>query len=92
MLLKTTGWMISWIKEFNNSNGKYNRHRFGVKEGRRFDKFGKQVKFKIHQLSQWRQTELLEDKIHLSDRWRVRLGTAVVRHFEGELGRYGVLA
>ena len=39
----------------------------------------------------WRQTEPDRDKLHLSDQWRVRLGIAVTRHFQGEKERFGVL-
>ena len=47
--------------------------------------------YKIHQWSQWRQSEPVEDMVHLRDYWRVKIGAAVVRHFEGEFERGGIL-
>ena len=81
-----------WIIEFNDSYGKYTPrfHRFGVKTGRRFVG-GTPVAYKVHQWNQWRQTEAMDNMIHLSDEWRIRMGGAVVRHFNGELQREGVL-
>ena len=83
----------NWIVKFNEGNGKPTPrfHRFGVKTGRRFGQDGMPLPYKIHQWSQWRQSEPVEDMVHLSDYWRVRMGAAVVRHFEGELERGGTL-
>ena len=44
-----------------------------------------------HQFSQWRQSEPTRDMVHLNDRWRVRMGQAVLRHFGGEYQRNGLL-
>ena len=49
------------------------------------------VPYTIHQISQWRQSEPLAEKLHLSDKWRIRLGGAVLNHFEAELNRKGPL-
>ena len=81
-----------WIVEFNRGYGNNTPrfHRFGVKVGRRFVN-GKQVPLHVHQLNRWRQTEEVGDMIHLSDFWRIKLGTFVVNHFQGELKNKGVL-
>ena len=81
-----------WIIEFNQSYGKFTPrfHRFGVKTGRRFAD-GTPVAYKVHQWNQWRQTEAVDNMLHLNDEWRIRMGGAVVRHFNGELQREGVL-
>ena len=83
----------SWIVYFNQQRGKITPrfHRFGVKDGTRRDKDGKFKKVKCHLMERWRQTEPDQDKLHLSDKWRVRMGTAVIRHFQGEIERFGVL-
>ena len=44
-----------------------------------------------HQLNQWRQSEPVMDMVHLNDRFRVRMGQAVVRHFMGKQDRFGNL-
>ena len=83
----------SWIVYFNQQRDKITPrfHRFGVKDGTRRDKDGKFQKVKCHLMNRWRQTEPDSDKLHLSDKWRVRMGTAVTRHFQGEIERFGIL-
>ena len=49
------------------------------------------VRFQRHQFSQWRESEPVEDQLHLNDLWRVKMARAVIRHFQGELDRFGVL-
>ena len=74
-----------WIVEFNQGYGNYTPrfHRFGVKSGRKFVN-GASVPFHAHQLRRWRQSEAVHDMIHLNDFWRIRLGLAVVHHFESQ--------
>jgi hypothetical protein len=85
----------SWIVFYNKENGKDitpRFHRFGVKDGWVIGQDGKRVRTKRHIQSQWRQSEPVRDRMHLSDTWRVRLGRGVTRHFQGELERHGVLS
>ena len=81
-----------WIVEFNDSYGNLTPrlHRFGVKSGRKFVN-GIPTPLHVHQLSKWRQTEEVHDMIHLNDQMRVRLGAAVINHFESEQNKKGVL-
>ena len=83
----------SWITYFNQQNNKFTPrlHRLGIKNGTKKDKDGKKVRVLHHLFQQWRQSEPRFDMMHLSDEWRVRMGSHVVRHFQGELERHGVL-
>ena len=85
----------SWISFFNHQNGRVftpRFNRFGVRCGKRWDsQAGKLVSYQQHQLNQWRESEPIEDKLHLNDQWRVRMAGAVVRHFRGEVDRFGIL-
>ena len=86
----------SWIAYFNQQKDKLTPrlHRFGVKNGTQkvYPKEGvpHTVRVQHHLMKQWEAVPV-RDKLYLSDTWKVRLGLAVVRHFEGELKRYGVL-
>ena len=81
-----------WITEFNDSYGQLTPrfHRYGVKRGKYLSN-GVPVGYTIHQLSQWKQSEPMKDKLHLSDYWRIRLGGAVIHHFQAEIAKRGVL-
>ena len=84
----------SWIKFYNIENGRLFTpcfHRFGVRTTRGRIGDGPLTSIQSHQFSQWRQSKLTRDMVHLNDRWRVRMGQAVLRHFEGEYTRNGVL-
>ena len=75
----------NWIKFYNRENGRICTpafHIFGVRTVK-----GVQA----HQLNQWRQSEPVTDMVHLNDRFRIRMGQAVVRHFRGEQVRFGNL-
>ena len=82
----------NWIVEFNDSYGNLTPrfHRFGVKSGRKFVD-GVPAPLHKHQLHKWRQSEPVHDMIHLNDRMRIRLGAAVIHHFENEQYMKGVL-
>ena len=82
----------NWIVEFNAS---YNQvtprlHRFGVKRGKDYVN-GVYTAYTIHQFSQWKQAETLNETKHLNDYWKTRLGAAVIHHFESEIRKRGVL-
>ena len=80
---------------FNTQNGRVNPpkfNRFEVRCGKRWDgTTGRMVRYQQHQFSQWRESEPVEDQIHLNDQWRIRMAGAVVRHFRGEMDRFGLL-
>ena len=79
----------SWIIYFNGQNGKTitpRFHRFGVKNCSSRDASGRTVRIKKHIFSDWNS-----DHFQLSDRMRVKLGTAVTRHFLGEQARSGTM-
>ena len=82
----------NWIIELNQSYGKATPrfHRFGVRTGRKYVN-GESVPMHVHQFKRWRQSEPISDMVHLNDTWRIRLGRAVVKFFEGELKNRGVL-
>ena len=46
---------------------------------------------KTHRWGEWRGSEPDEDKLHLSDKMRAKMGQAVVKFFKGELERKGPL-
>ena len=80
----------SWIKFFNQQNGRVSTpcfHRFGV----RTTKATTLTSMQTHQISQWRATEPVHDMVHLNDTWRVRMAKAVVKYFQGERDRFGIL-
>ena len=84
----------SWIKFYNTENGRIctpSFHRFGVRTTRGRLAGGPLTSIQAHQFSQWKETEPTRDMVHLNDRWRVRMGQAVIRHFQGEIQRNGVL-
>ena len=82
-----------WIVLFNNEGNKITPrfHRFGVRSGTKMLKDATKVPFKTHQWNQWRQSEPVHDMLHLNDFWRVRMGGAVIKHFQGEHERFGKL-
>ena len=86
----------SWITFFNTQNGRLYTprfNRFGVRCGKKWDaSSGRMVRYQQHQFNQWRESEPVEDQLHLSDRWRVRMAGAVIRHFQGEMDRFGLLS
>ena len=82
----------SWIVYYNNLNGKNitpRFHRFGVRDGWTMDKEGKRVRVKKHIQVQWNMQEPILQRVHLTPQVRVKMGTAVTRHFLGEQERYG---
>ena len=66
-------------------------YRLGVKNGTQKKQDGSITRVQKHLFKQWRQSEPNNDKVHLSDEWRVRMGIQVTRHFEGEMDRFGII-
>ena len=84
----------AWICNFNKENGKVitpRFHRFGVKDGWELGPNGSKSRVKRHIMSQWLQSERRAEKLHLSHTVCIKLGRAVVRHFQGEIERFGIL-
>ena len=80
------------IMRFNNNNGMLHAPRFqmlGVRTSKKWSDDGSWVPFKTHRWNQWRHTEPVHDKVHLSDQMRVKMGQAVVKYLEGEQERAG---
>ena len=81
----------AWIKDFNASNNISgvlpNFQTWGTRSWT--DDWG-QVRM-THRWNQWRSSEAVDDKLHLSDNLRAKMGKAVVKFFEGELERKGPL-
>ena len=46
---------------------------------------------KSHRWNEWRQSEPRHDMLHMNDRMRVKMGRQVVRYFEGEHERHGII-
>ena len=46
---------------------------------------------RTHRWNEWRATEPDDDKLHLKDSLRAKMGKAVVKFFKGELDRKGPL-
>ena len=75
----------SRITELNRENGRYYAPQFHTLGIRTLNRT------KAHKWNQWRASEPNWDKLHLSDKWRIRAGQAIVKYFEGERSRYGNL-
>ena len=82
----------NWIVEFNASYNKVTPrlHRFRVKHGKHYVN-GVQTAYTVHQFSHWKQVDSVRRMKHLTDYWKIRLGAAVIHHFEAEIRQLGVL-
>ena len=75
-----------WVKTFNLKNSIKQVPAFNIMGTRTCRKKvgGEQVEFKTHRWNLWRASEAKEDKLHLIDRERVRMGQYVLKYFQGE--------
>ena len=76
-----------WIKTFNYKNGIYQVPAFNTLGTRTTKKKlvgGAQVEFKTHRWNLWRASEAYEDKLHLVDKERVRMGQYLLKYFQAE--------
>ena len=83
-----------WIQEFNLKNGMVAVPSFqtwGTRTSKKVLEDGTSWPFKTHRWSEWRRSEPTEDKLHLSDPMRIKMGKFVVKFFKGELERKGPL-
>ena len=80
-----------WIDASNTLNGKQCAPRFHTWGTRTTTKEvdGVVREFKTHRWNDWRAAEARDDKLHLSDRMRVKMGRQVIKYFEGEYERNG---
>ena len=75
-----------WVKTFNMKNDIHQVPAFNIMGTRTTKKRvgGQQTEFKTHRWNLWRASEAKEDKLHLIDRERVRMGQYVLKYFQGE--------
>ena len=74
----------NWITIYNMSNNIKNVpdfHHMGTRLNKRVV-YGVQTEFKTHCWNQWRASESRENKLHLADFWRVKMGQDVVKYFQ----------
>ena len=45
---------------------------------------GAQVELKTHMWNKWHGSEEYEDKLHLSDKMKIKMGQYMVKYFKGE--------
>ena len=63
----------------------------GVRSSYKVLQDGSKWDFKTHRWNEWRQSEPVDDKLHLADKMRIKMGKSVVKYFEGERERNGPL-
>ena len=82
-----------WIRNFNTFNNISQVPRFNIWGTRTTKRMvnGAQVEFKTHRWNEWRASEAFEDKLHLTDKMRIKMGQYVVKYFQGERERNGEL-
>ena len=72
-----------WVQTFNMKKG-INQvprfHTFGIRSHKRKVQ-GQEVVFKTHRWNEWRASEEYEEKLHLVDKVRVRMGSHVLKYF-----------
>ena len=84
-----------WIAEFNRKNdmGALPRfHTWGHRTSIKKLRDGSRWEFQTHRWNEWRVTEPDHDKLHLTDKMRVKMGQNIIKYFEGEYVRNGPLA
>ena len=82
-----------WIQTFNMKNGIHQVPRFhtmGIRTSKRKVE-GKMVTFKTHRWNEWRASEQVEDKLHVVDKVRVKMGKYVLKYFQAEREMKGPL-
>ena len=83
-----------WISDFNRKNGMSGPPCFqvwGTRTSRKILEDGSSWPMKTHRWNEWRVMDKKEDMLHLNDKMRARMGQAVVKYFDGETKRKGVL-
>ena len=83
-----------WIKEFNLKNGFEAVPSFqtwGTRTSQKVLEDGSAWPIKTHRWNEWRHSEPVHDKLHLTDTKRIKMGKSVINFFQGQLERYGPL-
>merc|ERR1711954_137615 len=75
-----------WVKTFNRKNDIHQVPAFNIMGTRTTRKKvgDEKTEFKTHRWNFWRASEAKEDKLHLIDRERVKMGQYVLKYFQGE--------
>ena len=84
----------SWINDFNEKNGRSKPpsfHTWGTRTSLKVLEDGSRWPYKTHRWNEWEKTERDELKVNLNDFMRGKMGKAVVKFFEGERSRKGIL-
>ena len=79
-----------WIKEFNSKNYVDPPpwfQRYGVRKNTKVLEDGSKWEFQTHRWNEWRHSEARDDKLHLVDKLRVKMGQSVIKYFEGTMSR-----
>jgi hypothetical protein len=79
-----------WIDQFNTQNNMQCVPRFntwGTRTSTKELEDGSKWEMKTHRWNEWRSSETRGDKLHLSDKMRVKMARQVIRYFEGEVAR-----
>ena len=85
--------MNDWINNFNRANGMSGPPCFqtwGTRSSMKVLEDGSAWPFKTHRWNEWRETEKSE-KLHLNDKMRGKMGQAIVKYFQSENDRKGIL-
>ena len=82
-----------WVKVFNARNDIHQVPRFNIWGTRTTKRYveGTQMEFKTHRWNEWRVSEPAGDKLHLCDKMRVKMAKYVIKYFESEREKKGVL-
>ena len=83
-----------WINQFNCDNSMAKPpsfHTWGTRTSMKVLEDGSRWPLKTHRWNDWCRSERNEAKIHLNDFMKGRMGKAVVKFFEGEKDRRGIL-
>ena len=83
-----------WVKTYNYKNGIHQvpaLNIFGTRTTKKKVEGGDKVEFKTHRWNLWRSSEANEDKLHLVDKERVRMGQYILKYFQAERREKGPL-
>ena len=80
----------AWIKDLNTRNNVVGLPSFQTWGIRSWKDWSGRV-MTTHRWNEWRSSEPNEDKLHLSDKMRAKMGKSVVNFFEGQFERKGPL-
>ena len=76
-----------WVTTYNYKNGIHQVPAFntlGTRTTKKKVEGGDKIEFKTHRWNLWRASEAYEDKLHLVDKERVRMGQYILKYFQAE--------